>query len=158
MKYLIKTQKAIVFFSSIIVVLFLCLSVFFRYILKVDFFGIEELIIIPVFLLYFIGASLGSYENSHIGADILETFIKSKKVMNWIKLLTLSITSIVSFMFTLWAWEYFLFSVNSMEKTPGWQIPLLFPNGIVLIGFILMTLFSLIHTYSQIKKIKEFDS
>src|SRR5690625_1050175 len=145
------------FVSSILIIVALSLAVLLRYVLKIDLFGLEELLIIPIFLLYFLGASYGSYEKSHITADIMETYVKNEKVLKAIRLFTTFVSLVASSVFTYWAFQYFLWSVNKLEKTPGWHIPLFIPHGIVLIGFLLMSIYFLIHVVQLIRELKVGD-
>ncbi len=140
--------------SSILILIGLFLSVTFRYVLKIDLFGIEELLLIPTFLLYFIGAAQGSYEGSHITADILESYIKSEKIKAWNRLITSAVTLIVCLIITFWNSQYLIWSFNNGGTTSGYQIPLYIPHGTVSIGFILMSFYSLIHFFHQISLVK----
>ena len=47
-------------------------SVVLRYCFKQNFYGSDEVIMLFAFWLYFMGAVYGSYENSHIKADLLK--------------------------------------------------------------------------------------
>lgn len=142
------------FTSSILIVIGLSLTVVLRYILKMDLFGMEDLLIIPVFCLYFFGATYGSYENSHISADILDSYIKNPKVLLIIRMFTNAVSIAASGIFSVWAIQYFLWSFDKMESTSGWHIPLFIPHGIVMIGFILMTMYMLIHLFNQIQQLR----
>lgn len=154
MRFSLKIQRFIMFASSILIVIGLSLTVVFRYILKMDLFGMEDLLIIPVFCLYFFGATYGSYENSHISADILDTYVKNEKILLIIRTFTNIISIVASGIFSFWAFQYFLWSYDKMESTSGWHIPLFIPHGIVMIGFILMTMYMLIHLYNQVQQIR----
>ncbi|WP_213810569.1 TRAP transporter small permease [Jeotgalicoccus sp. WY2] len=77
---LIKFQKI---FSVIMIILMLSL-VFFQVILRslnLPLMGIEELLILPTIWLYMIGAANASQERSHISVDIIEVFLKNKKLL-----------------------------------------------------------------------------
>ncbi len=155
MNILLKLQKGILIISSLLILLGLFITVTLRYVLKMDLFGIEELLLIPIFLLYFIGAAYGSYEKSHITADLLDSYIKNKKFKLWNGLITSLITVLVCLIITYWNTEYFIWSFNQGAKTSGWGIPLFIPHGTVLMGFILMSFYSLIHLYRQTRLIIE---
>lgn len=157
MEIINKLQRVIMFVSSILIIVALSIAVLLRYVLKIDLFGLEELLIIPIFLLYFLGASYGSYEKSHITADIMETYVKNKNILKIIRLFTTFISLIASSVFTYCAFRYFLWSVNKLEKTPGWHIPLFIPHGIVLIGFFLMSIYFLIHVVRIVRELKVGD-
>lgn len=154
MNFLAKTQRFIMFISSILIIIGLSLAVLLRYVLKIDLFGLEELLIIPIFFLYFFGAAYGSYENSHITADIMDTYVKNQTILKWLRIFTTFVSLAASSVFSFWAFQYFLWSVNKLEKTPGWHIPLFIPHGIVLIGFLLMSFYFLVHLIQKLRGMK----
>ncbi|MCP8616340.1 TRAP transporter small permease [Salirhabdus salicampi] len=155
MKLLINLQKKIIFITSVMIIFGLTLSVVLRYILKLDLFAIEELLIIPTFLLYFIGAAQGSYEDSHISADMTEIYVKNNTIRRLIQLFIAVITLITCLIITYWNAEYLSWSFSHGGKTQGWGIPMYVPHGTVLLGFILMTLYSSIHLYIKAKSVVE---
>ncbi|MDT8862880.1 TRAP transporter small permease [Alkalihalobacillus sp. MEB130] len=150
MKFLLKVQKSIMFFSSLLIIIGLSLTVFFRYVLKLDIFAIDELLLIPTFLIYFMGAATASYENSHISADIVDSYVKSKIVKSWISLIVSILTFVTCVVMTIWTTEFVLWSFDNGGKTLGWQIPLFIPYATVLLGFVLMCVYSLVHVITKI--------
>ena len=69
------------------VVLVLCLAgltalmfseVWLRYILHLPLLWAEEVVVIPAFWLYMLGASYGSYDRSHIKVEIIDVLVKSE--------------------------------------------------------------------------------
>src|SRR5699024_2166252 len=95
-------QRVILVICSLLLALGLGLTVIMRYILKIDLFGLEELIVIPAFWLYFIGASFGTYKKSHISAELVSVYIKSKKVKIYIEFLTSLVTTILCVIVSYW--------------------------------------------------------
>lgn len=155
MNILVKVQKGIMIISSLVILMGLFLSVCFRYVLEMDLFGIEELLLIPIFLLYFIGAAQGSYEKSHITADIVDSYIKNQKIKAWNRMVTSLVTLIVCLIITFWNTQYLVWSFHNGGNTAGYQIPLYIPHGTVLIGFLLMSLYSLIDFARQIGMVRD---
>lgn len=143
--FLLKLQKGILIISSLLIVIGLFMAVVLRYVFKVDLFGITELLLIPTFLLYFIGGAHGSYEKSHITADIVEAYLKNERVKNWVTVFTSVVTLIVCIITTKWTFDYIIWSFEDGGRTSGWKIPYYIPHGTVLIGFILMTFYTIVH-------------
>lgn len=139
--HLINLQKAILFVSSFLIVIGLAITVTMRYFIKSDFFGLEELLIIPAFWLYFIGASYGSYRKYHITVDIVNTYISRKKLLKIIQIITGIITIFVALIMAIWAFDYVKWTYVTGSKSSAWKIPLFIPNSSAFIGFILMTLY-----------------
>ncbi|HRV98656.1 MAG TPA: TRAP transporter small permease subunit, partial [Aminobacteriaceae bacterium] len=77
-KFLLKLQKALLVLSSCFVVLIMCVAVLLRYVFKTDLFGIEEIVVIAAFWLYFIGSSYGVYDKSHVKADIIPQMLSAR--------------------------------------------------------------------------------
>ena len=50
-----------------------------RYLLHGEFYGAEELILAIAFWMYFIGAYIATYEDSHISADLFTGMLKTEK-------------------------------------------------------------------------------
>lgn len=128
-----------------LVVIGLFIAVVLRYLFQIDLFGITELLLIPTFLLYFIGGAHGSYEKSHITADLVEAYIKNERIKNWITVFTSLVTLVVCIIITKWTLDYVVWSFDNGGKTSGWKIPYYIPHGTVLIGFILMTFYTIVH-------------
>src|SRR5699024_5984200 len=85
---LLHAQRTILIVCSLLLVIGLGATVVMRYILKIDLFGLEELLVIPAFWLYFIGASFGTYEKSHISAELVSVYVKNEKVKTYIEFFT----------------------------------------------------------------------
>ena len=51
-----------------------------RYVLRTDFYGSEELILVAAFWMYFIGSAMAAKHNTQIKAEMLEMFIKNPKI------------------------------------------------------------------------------
>lgn len=148
---LIKLQKAIVIGTSILIVLLLIIALVSRYLFDFDIYGIEELLLLPIFWLYFIGASYASYEDSHITGDLVSAYIKKKGLLCGVKSFARLITLIASVVFLVWSFQYFLWSYNNGSSTSLWNIPLYLAYLSVFIGFILMSLYTLIYLISNVK-------
>jgi TRAP-type C4-dicarboxylate transport system permease small subunit len=145
LNFLVNLQKYTLIISSLLIVIGLFLAVLLRYVFEIDLFGITELLLIPTFLLYFIGGAHGSYEKSHITADIVGAYVKNESFKNWVTVFTSLVTLIVCIIITKWTFDYVIWSFDNGGKTPGWKIPYYIPHGTVLIGFILMTFYTIIN-------------
>lgn len=153
MNLFLRILKWLMFLSSLFLVLALSLGVLFRYILKLDLFGIEELVIIPMFLMYFCGAVYASFEKSHISANILDSYIKHKKMLLTTRVFTNLVSVAATGIFSFWSFQYFMWSITNTESTAGWNIPLFIPHGIVMIAFMLMSIYLLINLWGQLQMI-----
>ena len=63
------------------------ISTIMRYFLTKNWYGSDEIILMFAFWLYFMGAAYGSYENSHIKADIVASLAKNIRRKDLLSLL-----------------------------------------------------------------------
>ena len=105
--------------ASIFIVISICAIVTMRYVFEIDLYGIEEIIMMVSFWLYFLGSSMGSSEKSQISADILSTYIKNEKYKRILALITSVITTGICMLVTVWAFQFILWSMKMSPKTPS---------------------------------------
>jgi len=151
-KIALKLERFIIILMSWLCVLTIVLTVFFRYVLHADLYGIEEYLIIFAFWLYFIGAAHGAYEKSHIRADIISSFLKNQKLLKFFSILKLSISTLTCFVLTIWGFKYLLWGLQRGARSPGWKIPMVIPQSSIFIGFLLMCIYYFIHLIKAIKR------
>nr|WP_263327067.1 TRAP transporter small permease [Neobacillus sp. Marseille-Q6967] len=154
-RWLTKIQKWLMILSSLGIVVILTVIVLLRYVFKEDLQGIEELLLLPAFWLYFMGASYASYENSHISADMSNDFIKNKRVRYIVNLVALLITFVSSVFFLVWSSNQFFWSLSSKGATAIWGIPLYIVYSSVLISFILIVLYNFVYLVARLREWKK---
>ncbi len=140
-----KVQQIILIICSIAAVSIIVLAVVMRYIFGTDLYGMEEIIVIVAFWLYFIGGAYGSYEKSHIKADIISVYVKNEKIKVILAVITGAIETIVSAVLTHWGYGYFMWGIEKGAKSPGLKIPLVFSQSVIFFGLFLMTFYFLIY-------------
>jgi TRAP-type C4-dicarboxylate transport system permease small subunit len=120
-------------------------AVFLRYVFKSNFYGSDEIILLFAFWLYFMGAVYGSYENSHIKADLLTVYLKNIRMKDFINLISLGILIVVNAILLTWAWGYFLWGLEKMPLSTSLRIPLVIPQSAVFFGLLLMEFYHIVH-------------
>lgn len=145
-------QRGVLVSCSLFVITLMTLVVILRYIFKTDLYGIEELVVIAAFWLYFIGASYGSYEKTHITADILTIYLKKDRVKALINIIALVISAGVALVFAYWAFGLLIWGLVMKGKSPAWGIPMYIPQSSILVGFALMSFYFLAHLMGDLKK------
>ena len=124
-----------------------------RYILETDLFAYEEWLLVICFWLYFLGGAMGSYENSHVKADLVTHVLKSGRVKWVLGLVVTAIEIVVCIILTYWS---ILMIMEEIDAYPFWQttvalqIPFIAPRLSVLAGFALMGFYSALHFYVMI--------
>ena len=149
-RLLIRLEQYILVICSSGAMLVIVLSVIMRYILKSDLYGIEEIIVPLALWLYFIGGAYGSYEGSHISADIITELIKSPKIIRGIKIFIAGAVLFCSAVFAKWGLDFIGWSIKVGGKSTSLQIPLLLSRIPLTICFVLMVLYSIYHLINVI--------
>ncbi len=143
-RFLLNLQKVLLVLSSLFVVLIMCLEVVLRYVFKSDLFGIEEIVVIAAFWLYFMGSSYGVYEKSHVKADIIPQLLKPGARAFLSVIVNFTVASLC-ILFTVWAVEMVRYSIVWMPRSTGLRIPTFISQTSVLIGYGLMSLYSIVY-------------
>lgn len=120
-------------------------SVFMRYILKSDLFGVEELITLVTLWLYFLGAIYGSFEESHIHGDLLNLVLKTEKQKKVQQICVYLYCVVVLSIWSKWAFAYTARCFRSTQVTPGWRIPLWTSRLAISVGIWGMFAYSIFH-------------
>jgi len=142
-KALVKLQRCIVGVAVLTILVTMTTCVVLRYIIGQDIVGSDEICTIAAMWLYFIGSSLGSYEDSHIKANILDTLVKSDKFVYCLQIVKLSIALFVLIYFTIWATQYWQWNVEAAQVTAYFRWPLMTSKAAVTIGFYGMTFYTI---------------
>lgn len=142
-KALLNVETVIMVITTILAAGIVFIGVVLRYVFKSNFFGQEEVLCVVAMWLYWIGGVYGSYEDSHIKGDMLSSLFKSPKAKKIIKLITLGISIVVTIVFAIWGWQYMAFNLKFKAVSTGLKIPLWYSQIPLLIGFILMGLYTL---------------
>lgn len=147
---LLKIVRAGMIICSIVTTVVIFLGAFMRYVLHTDFYGIDDIILLFAFWLYFLGAVHGSYENSHIKADILMTMMRNIRVKDAVSLVAQLLLVLVNGVLIGWGWEFFWRGIVEMPVTTALHIPYAIPRFAIFLGLALMEFY---HVYYFIKNI-----
>lgn len=151
-KAIVHAEKFILVFASAAAALVVFAGVIMRYVLKTDLFGIEEIITIIVMWLYFIGGAYGSYEDSHIKADMLPALIKNPKALKALSIFIYAVSAVLLTVIAIWGLQYAQWSILTSGQTPGWRFPLIISQIPITIGFVLMWFYAIHHMIRAILK------
>ena len=135
--------------SLIMAATFFCV-VILRYGFGADLFAYEEWLLIICFWLYFMASAIGTYENSHVSADLL-SYLTDDERLRWMRaVLVCTIELLVSLAALYWA---VLAIRDEIASYPYWQatialkIPFLVPRLALIFGFGLMSFYSALRLY-----------
>jgi len=125
-----------------------------RYGFEGDLFAYNEWLLMVCFWLFFMGGALGTYEGSHINADLLDYLTEDQR-LRWLRKLVVTVIEVgVSIALVYWA---VLMIYDEIESYPNWtvtpalKIPFLIPRAGILVGLLMMSFYSALHLYALIK-------
>ncbi len=135
--------------SLIMAATFFCV-VILRYGFGADLFAYEEWLLIICFWLYFMASAIGTYENSHVSADLL-SYLTEDERLRWMRaVLVCTIELVVSLAALYWA---VLAIRDEIASYPYWQatialkIPFIVPRFALIFGFGMMSFYSALRLY-----------
>ncbi len=155
---LLSLQRNIMFYFSLIIAVSITVGAILRYVFKTNLYGMEEIIAIFAFWLYFVGGAYGAYEDSHIKADVVSSFVSNKKLKFSLIAFSTGATALFCIVGIYLAWGMLSFSFLRGTQTPVWRVPLWIPQGSVFFGFVLMAFYFSIHFKDRLQKVKEIYS
>jgi len=125
-----------------------------RYGFEGDLFAYNEWLLMVCFWLFFMGGALGTYEGSHINADLLDYLTEDQR-LRWLRKLVVTVIEVgVSIALVYWA---VLMIYDEIESYPNWTVtpalkmPFLIPRAGILVGLLMMSFYSALHLYALIK-------
>ncbi len=140
-KGLIFLQKFFIIVAGCLITLLVFVEVMLRYVFGSPLFGVEELIILIAMWLYFVGASYGAYERSHIRADLITLWFKTPRSLAWVNSVASLITLILSIIMVSWTYPYIVWSLEKGGTTQALLLPRVLSQSAILVSAVLMTLY-----------------
>lgn len=151
---LLKLKSLYLMLSTFVMALTFFLVVVLRYILNSDLFAYEEWLMPICFWMFFLGSAYGTYEDSQIKADILESWIHNPKIIWWRKVLVTGFELVVTIFLIYWAG---LMLIDEIASYPQWQttialrIPFFVPRFGMFLGLVFMSFYSALHLWVLFK-------
>ena len=147
---LVYLQRIFMLISGCIITLLVFIEVMLRYVFGSPLFGVEELIVLIAMWIYFIGASYGAYERSHIKAELIHTWVKSPKKVALVRSINSGITFILSLIMISWTYPFFIWSITQGGKSQALLLPMYYFQSAIFVGAILMSLYFFTEFVDQI--------
>ena len=138
---LIYLQKTIMIAGGLIVAILIFVEVFLRYVLGSPLFGVEEMMLFIALWMYFLGASYGAYERSHIQAELLHIWFKNRKSYARVKTFSCAITVFLSITMVKWSYPYFIWGITRGARSQALLLPMVFSQSAIFFGSILMSIY-----------------
>ena len=141
-------QKVLLVICSLLIAITFGVVVVLRYGFEMNLFAYEEWMMTAAFTLYFIGSAQGSYDNTHIKADLLRELMKSETAKRWLDCVIIGLEIAIGAVLSYWAYLMVADDLGrypDLPATPVYSIPLAVPRGMIFLGFVLMTAYSAMH-------------
>ena len=103
---------------------------------------------VTAYTLYFVGSAQGSHDDTHIKADLLREWIRSERVKWRLGCLIVGIEILICGVLAYWGYLMVADDLSrypDLPATPVYSIPLAVPRGVIFLGFVLMTAYSVMH-------------
>ena len=130
------------------------LVVVVRYWFEADLFAYEEWLLIICFWLYFLAAGIGTWEGSHVSADLLNFSIHDPVKRRIRVMIITSIELIVTLVLFYWATLMVLDELRdypNFQSTIALRIPFIVPRLAIFFGFGLMAFYSALRLWIFIR-------
>ena len=138
---LIHFQKLFMVVAGCLITVLVFVEVLLRYVFGSPLFGIEELICLIAMWLYFIGASYGAYERSHIKAELIHIWFKRPRPYALVKAISSLITFVLSIIMISWTYPYFIWGITKGETSQALLLPMVLSQSAIFFSTILMSLY-----------------
>lgn len=144
-------QEIIIVLAASSVTLLFIAEVLARYVLDINFLGYDELVLLAVVWLYFIGGGYAMYKKEHINAEMLSLFLKGRNLQA-ARLLTIWLTFIIAVVLVIWGVDFVIYSLQRPSSTTVLGIPRIAGQLSLVIGYALVAIYSLFYALEDTVK------
>jgi TRAP-type C4-dicarboxylate transport system permease small subunit len=149
-KGLLYLQKGFMIVAGCFVTVLVFIEVLLRYVFGSPLFGVEELVCLIAMWLYFMGATYGAYDRSHIKAELIHLWVKTPRSYALVRSLTSFITLVLSIIMIKWSYPYFIWGITKGETSQALLLPMVLSQSAIFFGAILMSLYFLVELVDYI--------
>ena len=160
-----KFDSILIFFFSIVTVstslllsFYIAAVAFIRYVIGGNLYGFEEWVCLLAFWLYFMGGAYGAFNDTHVSADVIDSYMKEGSFKRLIVVIRNFITTGICLLFTWYGYEFFMFGFMgplgtriAMPQTTVWQIPLWTSYLAVFLGLIFMSYYFAMRLFRNLR-------
>lgn len=152
-----RLQQIVLIATSLFISVFMFVEVMLRYVFHKPIMGIEEILPLGAFWLYFIGASYGSYKRTHIKAEVVEMMVKNPRRVAVTRAVASFIAFGVSLYLCKWGFDFFVYGLTEGQFSATLFIPMVYSQSAVFFGLMLMTFYFLIELIDRVRTIRQPD-
>ncbi len=138
---LLHVQRGILVASATFLIILLTGEVIMRYIIHYPGMEVEEIAGLLAFWLYFMGAAYGTYDRSHIKADVTYLMFKDPRKLAIVKATAVAIALVLAGIMVSWGLNYFVWGITQGERSRILFMPMVLSQSSIFFGAILMFLY-----------------
>lgn len=147
-KILIGGISVVLAINSLVLTLLIVGAASARYVFKVNFYGYDEIVVFFAFWFYFLGASYGSYNRTHVSADVVDAYAQEGPTKRLLAFIRHLVTVVVCGLFVYYGFAFFEFgfvgplgNFTFQPKSMVWRIPLWTSYSAIFAGLIFMEIY-----------------
>jgi len=138
---LLHIQKGILIASAISLIILLTGEVIMRYVIHYPGMEVEEIATLLAFWLYFMGAAYGTYDRSHIKADVTYLMFKNPRKLAIARASAVAIALVLAGIMLVWGYDYFVWGITKGERSRILFMPMVLSQSSLFFGAVLMFLY-----------------
>lgn len=150
-KAIAKLQEIVLVVCGALSCLIFVVEVLMRYVLKIDFLGYDEIILLFAIWLYFIGGSFAMYRREHISAEMMGLFLKDRS-LEFGRMIVTWLTFVITVILAYWGIDFFQYAMSRPATTTVWRMPKLWAQAALTVGYIMMALYGLFNAAEDTAK------
>jgi TRAP-type C4-dicarboxylate transport system permease small subunit len=150
-------ERTILVVSSTLTFMGICIAVSLRYFFRQDLFGLEEILMILGFWLYFVGGAYGSYTRTQIKAELLDFIFSSARIKGVIKSVCHLVSVAMAGCLCWWSVEMLIFGLEKGAHTPVFNLPMATAHIPLIVGFFLMMVYTMAEFVDEIRGLRSLE-
>lgn len=143
--FVLKIENFVVIVCCIAMITLVFSTVFIRYIFRTGYQGMEELVMLFAFGIYFIGAALGTHHETQITADMMSLFVKKPRKKLMLRAFQSLVDGVLIGICAIYSTQQMLFMYGIGGRTTGLKMPIWINYSIILVGLFLMSIYAISH-------------
>lgn len=148
------SERTILVVSSTLIWVGICTAVFLRYFLRKDLFGLEEILMILGFWLYFVGGAYGSYTRTQIKAELVDFVFSNRFIISIIAIVSHLISFVMALFLLKWSCDMLLWGWQNEAHTPVFNLPMAMAHAPLVVGFLLMSVYTITELAEEMVKFR----
>ena len=145
-------QRAILIATSCFIVLLLFGSVLMRYFIHYPGMEVEELATMVAFWLYFTGAIYGSYERSHIKAELANHIFKKPRSYVMVRVTASLIVFVLAVIMAYWGYHFFIWGIEQHGRSMVLLMPMVYAQSSILFGAVFMSFYFFVELVDNVRQ------